>query len=200
MTEQCRVQIGRELGWQREHSPWIRLRTVLFEVGKKGSVREMLEARGVVAHDVVRSWQVEGDVAVAVGSLVRAGDVAQEGGRSVARQGAFGDPGDSRGVIASVGDGGIGDVVGERHQRGLGHESTVFEVAVGNGSREVCRGHQSLLHREGEGVAPQVSIVFGVEVDPAHAHFGSVSGPQQRRLLGDDLSQVGRAVAETCRE
>ena len=113
---------------------------MLFKVGKKVSVRQMLHAGGVVTHDVDRSWEVEGDVAIAVGTLMGAGDVAQEGGRAVVGQGSFGDARDGRGVVAAVSDGGVGDVVGERHQGGLGHERAVFEVAVGDGSREVGGG------------------------------------------------------------
>ena len=39
---------------------------MLFEVGKKGSVREVLKARGVVSHDVGTSWDEEVGLAVAV--------------------------------------------------------------------------------------------------------------------------------------
>ncbi len=81
---------------------------MLFKVGKKVSVRQMLHAGGVVTHDVNRSWEVEGDVAVAMGTLMGAGDVAQEGGRTVVGQGSFGDARDGRGVVAAVSDGGVG--------------------------------------------------------------------------------------------
>ena len=53
-------------------------------MGKESSVREMLEARGVVGHDVVQSWDEERVVAVAVVSLVVTGVVAQVGGRAIA--------------------------------------------------------------------------------------------------------------------
>ena len=48
------------------------LRIVLFEVGEKGGVGEMLEARGIVSHDVVRPREVGSKVAVAMAALVGA--------------------------------------------------------------------------------------------------------------------------------
>lgn len=42
------------------------LRKVLFEVGEEGSVRQVLESRSIVGHDVVLSWEEVRYVAVAV--------------------------------------------------------------------------------------------------------------------------------------
>ena len=54
-------------------APRQRLLVVLLEVGKKGMVRQVLQARGVVGHDVGLPWDVLGDVAVTVVPLVIAG-------------------------------------------------------------------------------------------------------------------------------
>ena len=65
------------LGRQVQELPRYALRIGLFEVGKEGIVREVLEARGVICHHVGWSWDVEGLVKVAVSSLVEAGVVAK---------------------------------------------------------------------------------------------------------------------------
>ncbi len=59
------------------------LRIVLFEVGEKRRVGEVLESGCIVSHDVVGSWEVGSKVAVAMEALVGAHKVAQEGGRAV---------------------------------------------------------------------------------------------------------------------
>ena len=48
------------------------MRIPLVEVGEKESVGEVLEARGVVGHDVSLAWDVKGSVVVAVIALVAA--------------------------------------------------------------------------------------------------------------------------------
>ena len=50
-------------------------------MGKKGSVRQMLKARGVNGHHVVGSWEEEAFMAVAEEALLVAGIVAQVGSR-----------------------------------------------------------------------------------------------------------------------
>jgi len=48
----------------------------LFEVGEEGRVREVLEARGVIGHDVEVSWEEVCEVTVAVDPLMVAGEAA----------------------------------------------------------------------------------------------------------------------------
>ena len=59
------------------------MRIMLVEVREQGSVSELLQARGVVSHDVDRSREVPAVVAVAVGPLVLAGVIAQVCGSAV---------------------------------------------------------------------------------------------------------------------
>ena len=59
-----------------EKLPWRGLRIDLVKVREEGGVSELLEARGVVRHDVSVAGEVVGFVAVAVESLVGAGVVA----------------------------------------------------------------------------------------------------------------------------
>ncbi len=50
---------------------------MLLEVGEERIVSEVLEPGGVVCHDVLRSWEVEGLVAISMIPLVKAGEAAQ---------------------------------------------------------------------------------------------------------------------------
>lgn len=75
----------------------------------------------------------------------------QVGGSPIRRHSPFADPGHSRGVVGEVVDGGVGDreVVGlDGH---LSKETTVFEVAVGDGSRWVVGGDNVGLDVRREG-------------------------------------------------
>jgi len=59
--------------------PRLRLRIGLLEVLEESGVGEVLQARGVIRHDVGLSWEETSKVAVAVGSLVVAGVAAEVG-------------------------------------------------------------------------------------------------------------------------
>ena len=63
---------------------------VLFEVGKKGVVREVLQARGVISHGIGLSWDKLGDMAVAVLALVVTREDALVSGRARRGGGPFG--------------------------------------------------------------------------------------------------------------
>ena len=67
------------------------MRIVLVEVREQGSVSELLQARGIVSHNVDRSREVPAVVTVAVGPLMSAGVVAEVGGSAVAGDCAAGD-------------------------------------------------------------------------------------------------------------
>ena len=99
---------------------------MLFEVGKKGSVREVLEARGIVRHDVGTPWDEEVCLAVAMLPLVGTGIVTEVGGRSVSRYSLLEHPGKGWSVVAPIGDGGIPDVMMMGHERSLGEETGLF--------------------------------------------------------------------------
>jgi hypothetical protein len=102
------------------------LRIVLFEVGEKRMVGEVLESRGIVCHDVVRSWEVGGEVAVAVEALVGARVVAQEGCWPVTGHCPLADSRNCRGVVASIGESGVSDVVSGCHEGYLAKEVGVL--------------------------------------------------------------------------
>ena len=70
----------------------------------------MLQARGIVGHDVGVSWEVGRFVAIAVEALVQAGVVAQVGGWAIRGDSAFRHPADCWGVVGCVPDGGVAHV------------------------------------------------------------------------------------------
>ena len=84
------------------------LRIVLLEVSKESGVGEVLQAGGIICHDIEFSWEVGGQVAVAVLALVEARPVAEEGGRTFRVDSALAHARDCRGVVALVVDGGVG--------------------------------------------------------------------------------------------
>ena len=88
-------------------------------MGKKGSVRQVLKARGVISHHVVWSWEEETFMAIAVEALVVAGVVAQVGGRPSPVDCSFGDSGEGRSVVGAIGEGSIAHVMGHRHEGDL---------------------------------------------------------------------------------
>ena len=67
----------------------MRLRIHLFIVCKEGGIGEVLEAGGIIAHDIRRSWDVPGLVTVAVLSLVEGSDGAELSCRTIIGDGAF---------------------------------------------------------------------------------------------------------------
>ena len=65
---------------------------VLFEVSEELGVGELLQAGGVVSHNVPSSWEEEHALAVAVAASMEARQVAEVRGWPVAGYGAFGAP------------------------------------------------------------------------------------------------------------
>ena len=74
-----------------------------MEVREERGVRQVLQARGVVSHDVSRAWEVLGAMAVSMGALVSAGVVAEVGCWTVAGDGSLDDARDCGSVVAPVG-------------------------------------------------------------------------------------------------
>lgn len=82
----------------------------------------------------------------------------------------------------------------------LHEHSGMLQVAIGDVSMGICSRHDSVLDVEREWNSPHVGLVFVIEVDPAHAGFGSVSRSQEAWVLRDYLSEVGWPVSEACCE
>jgi hypothetical protein len=160
----------------------------------------VLQAGGVIRHDVVESCEESCQVAVAVETLVGAAEVAQEGGWAIAGHGAFADARDSWGVVAAVGDGGVANVMRGGHEGDLPEEACLLEVTVGDRAGEVVGGYEPVLEVFRVRETPYEGAPSGIEVDAPHAHLGSIGRAQEGRLLGDDLSKVGWAVAQASSE
>ena len=69
------------------------MRIPLFKVGEKESIGEVLEARGIVRHDVGLARDVERHVVVAVAALVLTSPVAEIAGSPVAGDSTLADTG-----------------------------------------------------------------------------------------------------------
>ena len=78
------------------------MRIPLFEVSEKESVGEVLEARGVIRHDVGLARDVERHVVVAVAALVLTSPVAEIAGSPVAGDGSLADAGHGWSVVGAV--------------------------------------------------------------------------------------------------
>ena len=105
---------------------------MLFKVSEEGSVREVLQARGVVCHDVGTPWDEEVCRAVAVFSLVSTSVVAEKGRRPIGGDRSLQHSGQGRGVVSPIGDGGVAYVVMVSHEGGLSQETGLLKVAVGS--------------------------------------------------------------------
>jgi len=152
------------------------LRKVLFKIGKKGGVSEMLQARGGVGHGVGESWDESDQVAVAVDALVLAGKPAEVGGSRVARHRPLPEARDSGSVVAGIREGRVADVMGMGHDVGLAQDASLLEVTVGDLPRGVVEGDQVALDVRRKGGTPDVGFSLGVEEHPTHSRFGCVGG------------------------
>jgi hypothetical protein len=164
------------------------LRIVLLEVSEKGRIGEVLEARGVIRHDVAISWEEVCEVTVSVNPLMVAPVAAEGGGSSTGGDGSLADSRDCRDIVREVLDSGVPSVVSGRHEVHLGQESRVLKVTVGDDAAGVITRDEELLDWCREGGPPDKGVTLGVKVDSSHAGLGGISGTQKGRCLRDDLS------------
>jgi hypothetical protein len=109
-------------------------RIVLFKMREKFSVRQVLEARCVVRHDVDLSREEVGQQATPVASLVGTGPVAQAGGGSVGGHHAFVHSRHCGCVVGAVEDGAVANFVIIGYDSCLACHGGMFQVAVGDGA------------------------------------------------------------------
>ena len=128
---------------------------MLFEMGEQGRVGEMLKTGSIISHAVVESWEVEVHRAVPMGALEGGAVVAEVRRGAIAGDSTFVHTGDSRGVIAPVGNGGVPKVVVMGHECGLGQDTGLLQVTVGDDSGRVVEGDEGLLDVGREGEAPE---------------------------------------------
>jgi hypothetical protein len=113
---------------------------LLGHVSVKGGVGELLHARGVVGHDVLRPWEVAGGVVVAVRALEVAGDLAKVGGGARCGHGSFLHTGHGRGVVTEIFQGGVVHGVAVRHDVRLSQQGGLLQVAVGDAAVGILGG------------------------------------------------------------
>ena len=133
---------------------------------------------------------------IAMSALVIAGDLAQVSRGARFGDGTFADTGHSGGVVAEVFQCRVAHTLQLSLHVDLAKKASMLQVAVGHVTVRVVNADQGILNVLREGMAPIVALAVGIEEDPAHASFGSVSGTQQGRLLGYQLGQVSGARAE----
>ena len=111
------------------------------EVMQEFRVGEVLEARGIIGHDVFHPVD-EGDLgAGAMVALMKAGDLAEVGSWSASSSAAFEVTSQSVSVVCQVGDGWLPDVVGVGNVVQLDYHSGLFKVAIGDVARWVVARH-----------------------------------------------------------
>ena len=89
-------------------------------MGEKRGVGEMLQAVGVVSHDIVSSWEKVCTVTVAMLALVGAGVVAEVSGGADAGDSTTRHSGHCCCVVGRVGESGVAHIMGGGHQGNLG--------------------------------------------------------------------------------
>jgi hypothetical protein len=157
-------------------------------VGKEFAVSEMLQAGGVISHSILISWEEEGEVAVAVFSLVSTAVVTQLGSNSIGGDCSFVHSRDRGGVVATSANGAIGNIGSLRDEADLGELAGLFQVTICDGSLGVVEGDQILPDVLGEGLSPHVGSALVIIEDPTHISLRSVSRAQEGRVLRHYLS------------
>ena len=123
------------------------------------------------------------------------GVVTEIGRGLVTSHGSFVHARDGRGVVSSIGNGGIADVALLSHESSLGQDAGLLQVAVGDLARWVVKGNQGVLDVGRKGKAPQEGLSCAVVEDTAHTCFGGISSAQKCGFLGHYFSEVCRPRA-----
>ena len=122
-------------------APGSRLRAQLLEMGKKGLVRQVLQAGSIIGHNVGLSWDVLSDMTVAVAALMVTRVHALVSGRANGGGCAFVHSGDCQGVVTECEDGGAPGFVLLANEGQLAKDACLFQIAVGDGSFGVVRAN-----------------------------------------------------------
>ena len=158
------------------------------EVGQEFGIGEMLQAQGIVGHDIGLPWDVLCHVAVTVVSLVLGSKDALLGGRTICRDGLLDHAGLRRGVLNKRSHGSALDGVVLCCGADLGEHAGVFKVTVRDGAIWVVGRNQSGLCFSWEGGAPHEWVSFSFPMDASHASLCGVCCAKMAGILRDDLS------------
>jgi hypothetical protein len=88
---------------------------VLFQVSGKFTGGEVLQARAIIAHDVLGARQILGPVTVAVLALMGAGDLAQARGGAGLGHCPFSGAADGGHVVTEIVQGGVMGIMAMAH-------------------------------------------------------------------------------------
>ena len=142
---------------------------VLFEVGEEVGVRQVKEARCIIGHNVGLPWDEEPPRAVPVESLVGAGFIAQESGGTRLRHGAFVLSAERWGVIRSVFNGAVREVVVSGHDAELALTGCLLEIAVGDRSGRVVSRDEGAADVFRQGITPHARLECFIHEDSSKA-------------------------------
>ena len=124
--EQIRDQLGKQAGRRAHQLPLFVLRILCQEVRQEFGVSEVLQARGVIGHDIGLSWDALGHVAVSVLPLVFCSKDTLLCRCPFSRDGFLGHSGLGGGVVHERGHSGALDWVAVRSGADLREHGGVF--------------------------------------------------------------------------
>ena len=159
------------------------MRIDLVEVSEEVSVRQVLQPRGVISHNVFHAGKVGDFDAVAVPTLVLAGHVAEFGSWAIAGDCTFVVARHSWGVVREGLDGGVTDVQVVDYDVDLSMYSGLFEVTVVESAVRVVCADKVALDFFRERLPPQVTGEEGKEDSP-HAWFCGICGSKDSWVFG----------------
>ena len=82
----------------------------------------------------------------------------------------------------------------------MGDHAGLLQVTVRDGAVGIVKGHQKLLHINRERMLPCVGLFIGVEENSTHASFSCIGRASKRRILGNNLSEMGWAILKVLNE
>lgn len=131
-----------------------------------------------------------GAVAIVMGTLVVASQLAEVRCRPGGGHSPFSKPGDGGGVVAEGLNSGVGYRLSACQDIKLRENGGLFQVAVGDMASGVFCGDQGSLDVHRKGVTPVVALAMVVEEETTHAGPGCVRGTQEGWGLWDQLGEV----------
>lgn len=114
------------LGSQGQLLPGFRQWIMLVKMGMKSKVGERLETGGIISHHVGRARDVVDKVAVAMGTLVIAGELADVGSWARGRDRSLLETGHSGGVVTESFQGGVANLIGGGYDIQLSQDGRLF--------------------------------------------------------------------------
>jgi hypothetical protein len=137
---------------------------------------------------------------VAVVASVDALEAAQVGSGLVRRDGAFPVAGDGCCVVVEGGQSAFSQVEGDVGDVGLGQDSRLLQVAVGDVSVRVVERHETLLDVCREGGTPKAWCKALSKEYSTHSGLGGIHGSDYGRVVRDNFGETCGSFGDTERQ